>query len=294
MDSTNPLVIMRADSLFTRVLVRALRTPYSFYYPFDSMQTATKMYPADSSFRIITWQVSVMADKPRQRGVIQMNTADGSLKIFPLYDGSDYTEAPNDSIRGPQNWIGAIYYKLIEKAWAGKKYYTLLGYDENGPASTKKWMDVLTFDETGQPRFGGDYFAIKSDSLFPKGSKRFNVEFKKEGRARFMYDEQEGFIVFDHLVSESNQPDRKSTFVPDGDYEAFKWENGKWVHYPKLFDFALEDGKEPRPDLLMDDNGGIDEAKLAERSEKNMKDVKPPKNPEKKKKKGTKPAGNDE
>jgi hypothetical protein len=46
-----------ADSVFTKMLVRALKEPYSFYFPFDSLQTISRLYAPDSSFRIFTWQV---------------------------------------------------------------------------------------------------------------------------------------------------------------------------------------------------------------------------------------------
>lgn len=262
---------MRSDSFFTRSLVRALKTPNSFYYPFDSVETLTIQYPADSSFRILTWEYFVDEQNFRQKGAIQKNTPDGSLLLFPLFDASEYTENPNDSVRGNNNWIGAIYYKIIQKEYNGKKYYTLLGYDENGFRSTKKWLDVLTFNEKGQPVFGGNYFSFgRQVSLWQPGWKRFNIEYKKQGRGRLMYDEEKDIILFDHLISEVNEPDKKYTYIPDGDYEGLKWEAGKWVYNANpLQGLALKDGEEPKPDLLMNDNGEVNEAKLDEQSAKN-------------------------
>ena len=40
-------------------------------------------------------------------------------------------------------------------------------------------------------------------------------------------------ILVDHLISESDEPENKWTYVPDGDNEAFQWENGRWVHVDK-------------------------------------------------------------
>jgi hypothetical protein len=262
---------LRSDSLFTRSLVRALRMPNSFYYPFDSVETLTIAYPQDSSFRIFTWQYEINEQNYRQKGAIQKRTTDGSLALYPLFDASEYSEAPNDSIRLSSNWIGAIYYKIIQNEYNGQPFYTLLGYDENGFRSTKKWVDVLTFNGQGQPVFGGDYFSFnRQDTVWTPGWKRFNIEFKKEGRARLTYDEEKKVIVYDHLVSESNEPIRKYTYIPDGDYEGLKWEGGKWVHVDNVLEgMTLKDGNEPRPDLLMDDKGDINEGKLDEQSEKN-------------------------
>lgn len=263
---------LRADSMFTRLLVRALQVPHSFYYSFDSMQIAPVLYPTDSSFRIITWHLPMNEDNYRQKGVIQMNTANGALKIFPLFDASDYSEETlMDSVRTPQNWVGAVYYQMLEHSTENGKVYTLLGYDENGALTTRKWIETLTFLATGEPRFGGDFFVVKNDSIFPAGSKRFLVEYKKEGRARVNYDALDSMIIMDNLVSESNEPEKKYTLIPGGDYEAFKWKNGRWHFIDKLFMEQRGDGNEPRPMTILDEQGNADEQVLQQQSDKNIK-----------------------
>jgi hypothetical protein len=59
------------------------------------------------------------------------------------------------------------------------------------------------------------------------------------------YDEEMDMIIYDHLISESNEPKKKYTYIPDGDYEGFKWKNGQWVHIDKVFTFKLKDGEAP-------------------------------------------------
>jgi hypothetical protein len=270
-----------ADSLFIRVLVRALKLQGSFNYPFDSITTISKLYPADSSFRIFTWQFENNEDFYRQRGAIQMKTADGSLKLFPLIDVSSYTSSPNDSVRSNLNWIGAIYYKLIQKSYNNKHFYTLLGMDDNAFGTTKKWIDVLTFDDAGNPRFGGPYFAYRNDSIKPRQPvSRFCLEFKKDTRARLNYDADMDVILFDHLISESNNVSKKYTLIPDGDYEGFKWNNGRWEHVDKVFAASLLDGQAPVPEPLKDDNGKSNEQKLWEQSMKNIERANPPAPPQ--------------
>lgn len=154
----------RADSFFIRLLVRTLKIPNSFYFPFDSLQSISRLYAPDSSFRIFTWQIKEDDYQYFQRGAIQMRTADGSLKLFPLHDYSTFTPKPADSVRGPNNWIGAIYYRIIQKKYNGENFYTLLGFDDFTVNSNKKWMEVLSFNEQGQPVFGGPYFSFKNDS----------------------------------------------------------------------------------------------------------------------------------
>jgi hypothetical protein len=246
------------DSVFIRKFVQALRTPYSFEYGFDSILTVSKLYAPDSTFRIFTWELQRDESYYRQEGAIQMKTKDGSLKLFPLFDVSDYTSTPTDSVRTNKNWIGALYYSIVMKEFKGKKYYTLFGYDDNDISSTRKWLEVLTFNTNGEPVFGGNYFSYKDDELKPpQPVSRFLLEYQKDARARMVYDPEMDMIVFDHLISESNEPQKRYTLIPDGDYEGFKWQDGKWVHIDKLFNQSLKDGQAPRPQPVYDGNGNL-------------------------------------
>lgn len=267
-----------ADSVFIRMLVRSLKTNNSFYYPFDSLETVSRIYAPDSSFRIFSWQWARDDDYYRQRGAIQMRTADGSLQLYPLLDMSQFTTAPQDSVRTGKNWIGAIYYGIVMKTFNNKKYYTLLGYDDNNMRSAKKWIEVLSFDEKGRPVFGGPFFDLKEGGAAPSASlARYCMEYKKDGRARMNYDKDLDMIVYDHLVSESNEPDKQYTMVPDGDYQGFKWLNGKWVLVDKVFNYKLQDGQAPLPAPIKDATGKSDELKLLQQSEKNMQNQQPAK-----------------
>src|SRR5688572_28955199 len=88
---------MRSDSMFVKTLVRTLQIKNSFYFPLDSVQGISKLYAPDSTFRIITWTLSFDDYYSRQRGAIQMRTKDGSLRLIPLRDFSEFTTIPEDS-----------------------------------------------------------------------------------------------------------------------------------------------------------------------------------------------------
>jgi len=243
--ATDAAIRFRSDSFFTRILVRALKTPHSFQFPFDSLTTISRLYSPDSAFRLFTWQVSRDENLHRRHGAIQMKTNDGSLKLFPLIDRSFLINDQKDTVTNHEWWIGAIYYKILMHEFNKKKYYTLLGYDENSIRSTKKRIEVLHFNENGQPVFGGSFFSFAQDTIRKKDQARFWIEYKKNGNGRLIYDEEMGMIMYDHLISETDEPAKKFTYVPDGDYESFKWVNGKWLHVEKVFTFKLVDGQAP-------------------------------------------------
>jgi hypothetical protein len=72
-------------------------------------------------------------------------------------------------------------------------------------------------------------------------------------------------IIYEHLISETGEVQKKYTYIPDGDYEGLEWKNGKWAHIVKVFNQITPEGKEPVPHPILDDKGNIDESKLSNR-----------------------------
>ncbi|MGG9962338.1 hypothetical protein [Ferruginibacter sp. SUN106] len=282
-----------ADSMLTRMLVRALKIPNSFYYAFDSLETISKLYAPDSTFKIFTWQMVVNDNVIRHHGAIQMRTDDGSLKLYGLIDKSAVTKNQVDTVGNNNGWIGAVYYNIVQKRSANNDYYTLLGFDENNIRSNRKIIEVLNFIN-GEPTFGGRYFSFEEDTVFKTSIGRYIMEYKKTDGPKLNYDPEMDMIIVEHLISESNEPTKKWTLVGDGDYEGFKWKNGKWIHVEKIFDQVTPLGKEPVPNPVRDTNGNLDESKLkgneADSTEKPVEEkpkaVKPKTVPPKKKVKG--------
>ncbi|MCO6498260.1 MAG: hypothetical protein J5I50_11435 [Chitinophagaceae bacterium] len=243
-----------ADSVFTRMFVRALVTNYSFDYPFDSLITISRLTPPDSSFRIFTWQLYIHDNTVRHHGAIQMRTKDGSLKLFPLIDRSPEMQSPEDSIVSNLNWVGALYYKIIQKKAFKKNYYTLIGFDDHDMRSDKKVIEVLTFED-GKPVFGGNHFSFPDGNIKKKGVTRYIMTYKKGASPKLTYDPDLDMLVMEHLVSETGEPEKKYTYIPDGDYEGMKWKDGKWIYVTKIFTQITPEGQEPVPTPILDEKG---------------------------------------
>ncbi|MFY0254952.1 hypothetical protein ACDQ55_13475 [Chitinophaga sp. 30R24] len=240
----------KAVDKFIPTLVRALKVKYSFRFPFDSLKTVSIQYPQDSAFRIFSWALEYENGFYRHYGAIQMNTSDGQLKLFPLIDASDYM-TNTDTITDNKSWYGCLYYNVIHRHYFNQEYYTLFGWDANNPRSQKKIIEMLTF-KNGQPVLGGTLFSFAEDSIPTPVRNRFIIEYKKEGTATLNFNKELGMIVFDHLISETNEPMKKSTYVSDMDYEGFKWQAGKWVHVNKIFHDAIPLGQGAPAPLPLD------------------------------------------
>jgi hypothetical protein len=211
-------------------LISALRIRGSFYFPFDSLKEISELYPKDSSFRIFTWQMDWTRGNEVYFGAIQMRTAEGDLKLFPLLDYSTITTHFEDTITSNLRWMGALYYNLVETSYKGTFYYTLFGFNGNGILSKRKILEVLSF-QNGKPVFGAPLFSFVDGAE----ENRFTLEYKPDGNARLNYDPAAHMIIYDHLISLNGEPQKKFTLVPDGTYEGFRWQSGKWRHVSEAF-----------------------------------------------------------
>ncbi|CAN5344532.1 hypothetical protein BH09BAC1_BH09BAC1_09670 [soil metagenome] len=263
---TSNLERMRACYTFIPKFVEALKVPGSFAYPFDSVPILSLLYPADSSFRVITWQVSLEGGSYRYFGTIQMNKGK-DLMLYPLIDRTDSIASPHDTLLSPKSWYGAFYYNMIETKAKGKTYYTLFGFDGNDLFSRVKLMDVLHFEE-GKPVFGAPVFEIP-DSIsadFPyvvkKPLTRFMVYYKFDAKLTLNYNIDDKIVVFDHIKSDSEfGKDIPVSLIPDGSYDAFEWKNGKWKYISNVYEQTINRANPPLPDPSNDVHGNINQKK---------------------------------
>ncbi len=133
-----------ASYKFIRTLVSALKTPYSFNFPFDSLKSISIQPSSDKRFRIFSWHVMNADGSYRYYGTVQMNNPDGKLQMFPLVDYTSEFKKPADSVTTNDKWYGAQYYRIISVLNNVKTpYYILLGWKGNNVKSTKKVIDVI-------------------------------------------------------------------------------------------------------------------------------------------------------
>lgn len=209
-------------------LVRALKLPGSFDYPFSRFRTISILYPEDRSFRIFTWSLPFDDGTYRYYGAIQMHQE--PLQLFPLYDARSLMVRLADTVTNHQRWPGALYYNLqTATTGSGKKFYLLFGWDGYDGLRNRKLIEVLTFAK-GKPVFGAAIFDFGPQDHRNR-NKRFILEYKENAVVSLNYDGDLGMIVFDHLQPEA--PQLKGDYryyVPDGTYEGLIWKGNK-LHY---------------------------------------------------------------
>lgn len=218
--------ISRAEknTQFVKKFIAALKTPGSFNYDFDSLKRISILKSPDNAFRIITWFTPTNEGTYRYYGTIQMPTTNGSLKLIPLTDGTK-TITDANAITTNKNWLGARYYELLPVIVNGRQpYYLLLGWKGNDQKTTKKVIDVLSF-EKDEAIFGKNIFETAKNSTLKN---RVIFEYAKLNTMTLTVDKKVNMIVFDHLVPYDPKMVGKFEFyASDSTFDGYKLAYGK-------------------------------------------------------------------
>jgi len=217
-----------ANYKFIKTLVSALKVNNSFYYKFDSVKTVSIINAPDNKFRIFSWFVQNDDGSYRFYGAMQMNTG-GALQMFPFEDYSPFKKNPEDSVYTNREWFGAQYYHIVP-VYGAKKYYVLLGWKGYTAESTKKVIDVISFNNENKPEFGMPVFDGNG-----KTRKRVVFEYSRRASMMLKYIPSLNAIVFDHLAPPDKKfKDKHETYGPDLSYDGYQLRNGRWVFAENL------------------------------------------------------------
>lgn len=235
----------RRDSLntiFLGMLRSTLEVQSSFTYPFDSIRIG-KLKSPDGRFRIFTWNIPQPGGYQKYFGLLQVKKADGNVALIELKDGrKNITDVKNEKLPADR-WIAALYYQLAQFPTANGNAYVLLGYDFNNLFTSKKIIDVLTFDSQGTPIFGSPVFNVDGKYRLS----RIVFEFNARVNMVLRYNDDSKTIVFDHLSPSS--PEFAGDFQyygPDGSFDGFKLEGTEWV-YVRDLDLRNPRRSKPKP-----------------------------------------------
>lgn len=211
------------NALFIKTLVDALKTNYSFSYPFDSLKSISILKSPDNAFRIFSWYMPIDGGGYRFFGTIQIATKDGKLKLYPLIDNTENIKDLNQ-IGDNKNWYGARYYEIVPVTTGRIPYYILIGWKGNNLKTTKKVIDILSFEKE-TPVFGKPVF----EGLKGTPSKnRIVFEYSKLNSMTLTLDKNVNMIVFDHLAPLSAEMEGNFEFyASDLSFDAYKIMGGK-------------------------------------------------------------------
>lgn len=174
------------DLLF--LMEEAIQQKNSINYAFDSLKTISVLTSPDKKVRIFTWYLIDEEGTHDHFGYIQAYNEDKNrFMVFTLTD--KWRQIPNPESRTLDylSWFGAVYYDIIQTEVNNKKYYTLLGWNGGNLFSQYKVIDVLSFNNRGNPILGAFIFRA-----YGKGKPaRIVFEYAKRSSLTLIYDKQQ-------------------------------------------------------------------------------------------------------
>jgi hypothetical protein len=223
---------LKLNDSILHIFKNTLDIDRSIEYPFDSLKHVGKLPSADKKIRLITWNLRFKDGTFKYYGFVQYNNVKKDKVItFPLIDKSDSIVNPTDVVLSYYNWFGALYYQVHEYTDKGKTFYVLFGWDGNNYYTNKKIIEILSFNKNGKPVFGKSVFKTEN-----KLKKRVIFEHALKTSMTCKFNESVDAIVFDHLSPlKKSQTGDYQFYGPDGSYDGFRLEKGKWVYVPNIY-----------------------------------------------------------
>lgn len=232
---------LKANFQFVRTLVAALKIPHSYSFAFDSLHMISILNAPDDRFRLFSWHLPLNDGSYLYYGAVQLKTADGSLRMYPLHDRTYQIDSPETTATTGDQWYGAQYYRIVPL----NTDYILLGWKGYSPEETHKVIEVLQLDEGGI-RLGKRIFTGEGVEQAVRMIYRFN----RNVSMYLDYDPAQRWIVFDHLSpSDGAYTGLWEHYGPDMSYDAWELRNGRLILIP---DIPLVNPPSPNDDLYND------------------------------------------
>ena len=245
----DPVLLNRqvANSKFQALFERTMKMEGAYEYNFECLFNVPQLKAPDNSFRVFTWQFFESDDSYVYYGYIVHNNG----RILKLTDKSEEYFTPQFEIGDKDHWYGALYYNMHSFVGVdGKTQYLMFGKDGNSLFEERKIIDVLSWDDNGDPVFGADVFIASEESKgHPPVTNRVLIEYFVAAKVSCNYDEIHEHVLFDHLIFKRTP--YGDYMVPDGSYEGYVYEDGKWGHVAKMFNHSYGNNNFPTPEPIL-------------------------------------------
>lgn len=233
-ENRNDSIKMQMNEQLKKKIGKMLREPNSFSQTYNELPNLGKIYSDDGKVRILTWAFPLEDKTYQYGGFVQYKTRKGVVTTPLRFRNDPYLPSKIGKI-SPQNWYGALYYKVFKVKKRRDVYYIALGWSGNNAASDFKVIEPIEFTKDGRlSYFGKEVFTIPKAPDAPRTRSkslpyRDVLEYSSDGRTALDYDINKKMIIFDHLVPiEPIYTDIRSYYGPDFTYDAYILEKGEW------------------------------------------------------------------
>jgi hypothetical protein len=203
----------------------------NFETEFDSIPFLGQLASWDGVLRMNAWNIALEDEGLRYYCVMRHKPTKNSVAITVFQDSSSEWGRMNHKLVRPNDWYGALYYKILANRYRGKTYYTLLGWDGKDNITNRKVIDAISFQ--GKSVLLGSSIFIEEDE---RSAHRLIYEYANDVSMALNYDEKEKMIVMDHLAPEDSRFEGQYQFYgPDFSYDGLIFKKGKWTFHRDVF-----------------------------------------------------------
>ena len=195
-----------------------------FDHKFTNLRYLGQIISPDSHLKIINWNLILRDGSNKYFCYIIRKGEKGEQNLVYELTGENQTVAVRtDQTYSDKNWYGTLYYGIQQFRKDKNIYYVILGIDYGNILITRKIIDVLSFPEDGSLLFGNQCF-IKGEEI----KYREVIEYSSEGVMTLRFHSKK-MIVFDHLVSISNDQNEKPEYSgAEFNYDAYVLKKEVW------------------------------------------------------------------
>jgi hypothetical protein len=220
-DSDRMMAATRAEQFLTAWFMR----PDRFATDLDSLPFLGQLRSSDGHLLLVCWNLVREEGALRYHCIVFLRDGKkGMVAALPLeHNETDWQKITRKTI-APQDWYGALYYRIITNRYKKRTYYTLLGWDGHNEITNRKVVDVLNV-ESGRLSLGAPMFSQDRRPAY-----RLVYEYANDATMSLNWDDQQKMIVMDHLAPEDGRLKGQFQFYgPDFSYDALRFEKGKWL-----------------------------------------------------------------
>ena len=208
------------DSLFAE----RISQDNSFTDGLEDLPYVSNQSAEDGAFRILSWQVDAGEGKFNYVGYVQLS--DGALHRFDSATGRAGHKV--DDMTNITDWSGGLVYKILS---AEDGNYMLTFRMLDAFTKVKTLEPLMISDEEVHIGKPGTFDADRRGS-----SARIALVHSADSNAQITYEPASQRFIFDHLIAVQGRLEGQGpTYVPDGSYKAFEYQDGNWVYIDKLY-----------------------------------------------------------
>lgn len=238
----------RAEKLFYKLFKEQLSGEDSYDEDWSWLRWISVLSPDDNAFKIYTWEWKQDEDNYKYFGFIQF--PDNSF-VELTGEQSEWRDLAYDE-RTMDDWISALYYKIMEYESSEGKVYLLFGRNQFNKYDNVKLVETLTIKDK-KLVFGHPAFVRDGRSL-----NRLVLRYADDAMVSVNYNEDLNLLMYDHLIPRIGRLEGQGeTYLPDGSYEGYALSEGQWKYVEKIYNHVYDEAPRPKPVLDNTQEGTI-------------------------------------